>query len=516
MKQLKHILLLASIAFVLAATLPAVLPTALPANGPTSTPRLNFDSGVCGEFADTLEPHRTWIPVGCEALTCCPGCPDVGIDWRIRVSDEPLESVLLQFDNLSPAAARKLRIKGKARWEGSALRVWAGETVLSGFKHDPRATPAVATPRLFGNRESLRRLQQRADSEAATGTQAARPSGDRSLARMEVSIEQLMGKYSVSEARVAYNVKSCQPQPGAGDRILLNNNALNDNVIALIDARDRNGCVRDQFYRGVVSVNVGDLQPFDICFSETSIFSDDNGMYYVKPDIWTDSPNDEHPVTLPHMFRAPVAVWIAIDGTAQDRAAAQQRAERDMANANYLYNTHKVGVWFDATYADAADLAEIANRGCNNAARVRVSNFYRPGQLNVYYINSSILSSIGWNCSEDHDLGTPDYDPNIIFVNSSGLPETLAHEFGHAFSLYHPDMFGITGIGSNNLMWSGGSAVSPRTDFTIGQAFRMNLNSTSMMNANGLRLGWGVRDPPCRDEETSELCPHLSTDTSPK
>jgi hypothetical protein len=118
MKHRRHTLWLLSIAFVLAVTLPAVLPA--PVN--TSTPRINYSSSVCGDFADTVEPPRTWIPVGCESVLCCPGCPDVGLDWKIRVPGEPLENVLLQFDNLSPAAVRKLRINGKARWEGSALR----------------------------------------------------------------------------------------------------------------------------------------------------------------------------------------------------------------------------------------------------------------------------------------------------------------------------------------------------------------------------------------------------------
>ena len=57
---------------------------------------------------------------------------------------------------------------------------------------------------------------------------------------------------------------------------------------------------------------------------------------------------------------------------------------------------------------------------------------------------------------------------------------------------------------------------SSRFDITIGQAFRMNLNSNSMMNVNGLRAGWAVRDPPCFDTMVTDLCPKLSIDIKPK
>lgn len=504
MKQRRHTLCLALTAFVLAATLPA----ALPASVHTSTPRLNFESGVCVDLADTLEPPRSWIPVGCESVLCCPGCPDAAIDWRIRVSGDPLESVLLQFENLPPEAARKLRIKGHARWEGNALRVMPGETIVSGFRNDPRAAPAVATPRLFANKERLRQLREAADrEEAATGRQAASPDTGRPLGRMEVFVEQLMGKYAVSEARIAYNVRRCPRLPNTGDRIILNNNRLNDNVIALIDAPGSVDCVRDEPYRGVVEVNVGDLRPLNICTSETSIFSDENGMFFQSPTIWTDSASDEKIANLPEMFRAPVVVWIVdTDPTTLLRAAL------DMANANYLYNSNKIGIAFDAIYVSAHNFAD-ANKGCAALSQIKASGFFKPGTLNVYYIDNPALP-LGRACWDDGD--NKPVSPGLIFVNQTGNSETLAHEFGHAFSLddlhlLSPDV--TAGIGFDNLMGSS----SIRSNFTIGQAFRMNVNSISMINVNGVRVGWGVRgNPPCFDATKTDWCPKLSLDVTPK
>src|ERR1041384_8681386 len=41
------------------------------------------------------EIFEEWVPVGCEAVDCCPGCPGVleELQWRIRVEGTPLESV---------------------------------------------------------------------------------------------------------------------------------------------------------------------------------------------------------------------------------------------------------------------------------------------------------------------------------------------------------------------------------------------------------------------------------------
>src|SRR5262245_26621358 len=46
------------------------------------------------------------IPVGCESIDCCPGCPArAPIDWRIRLGGDAVETMVLEFDGL-PADAR--------------------------------------------------------------------------------------------------------------------------------------------------------------------------------------------------------------------------------------------------------------------------------------------------------------------------------------------------------------------------------------------------------------------------
>ncbi|HEX7175578.1 MAG TPA: hypothetical protein VF240_10000 [Pyrinomonadaceae bacterium] len=514
MKQRRHSFRVVLIESVLCAV---VLCAVLWAVVPASAGRIDFNWSVCVELADILEPERTWIPVGCEATLCCQGCPDAPIDWRIRVSGDPLDSVLLQFENLPPEAARKLVIKGKARWEGNALRVRPGETVVSGFKSDPRAVPAVATPRLFANKERLQRLQEAAEREDAAprgqAAPAAKPGAGRDLGRMEVVVEQLMGKYVVNEARVVYNVRRCRQGGANNDHFLLNNNIGSDNVVAILDARNGNNvCLEDEDYRGVGAIFVGDLRTSEQCTSETAIFSDDNAMWFLTPTLWTSSLSDEKIANLLPILEAPVAVWLA---DPNPTPGTPERAEWEMATANHYYNSQNAGIAFDATYTDVSangDAVRLIGAGCSRVGQIKASSFYRPNQLNVYYVDNGPTQSWRGKTCWQADPTSASHEPNIIFIDRRSRQETLAHEFGHSFSLDHPDEDGIMGINMHNLMWSGGSM---RTIISLGQAFRMNVNVTSMLNVNGVRTGF-TRDPSCADTTTNPRCPHLALDVTPK
>jgi hypothetical protein len=469
---------IAFIAFVIGAVLSAAIP---------ASAGVDYNSGACVEFADTLEPIAV-IPVGCELWDCCPGCPGNFINWRIRVSGVALESVVFQFDNLSADARRFLKIKGKAVWEGNALRVGPGETVVSGFKYDPRAVPPVATPRLFATKRILSRLR----NELAQHAIASRDG------QMELVVEQLMGKYVINEARVHYNVTKCAGPFGNTDHIALENNIGNDDAVVLFDAHPRSGtCIEDGLRRGKEIIFMGDLNP-GACKTEAMIFSDDNAMALITP-TWTDSLFDKEPVTLRKILIAPVAVWFV-----DDDPGIRNRAWWGISWADYYYNQNNVGIAFSPTYTDIStntNAVQLFDGTCN-VSKIKASGFYRPNQLNIYYINSPTMSDRGGNCVSDR---------NIIFIARTADEGTLAHEIGHAFSLSHPnDAPVIDGFGMENIMYGGGTG---RTNFTIGQALRMNLNAKSMLNVNHVRLGF-VRD--CDDRTESDICPKLIVDSTPK
>ena len=124
------------------------------------------------------------------------------------------------------------------------------------------------------------------------------------------------------------------------------------------------------------------------------------------------------------------------------------------------------------------------------------STFFTAGRLNVYYVNGAFT---GLMCTAN---------PNVIVIGTTANNQTLAHEFGHSFSLNHTNT--AAGFPSDNVMIGGGSN---RTHFSVGQAFRMNVNAGSALNTNGVRVGI-TRN--CPDGTTSTTCPALSLDATPK
>ncbi len=47
------------------------------------------------------------IPVGCESVDCCPGCPArEALTWRIRLGGDAVEAMVLEFEGLPPGARR--------------------------------------------------------------------------------------------------------------------------------------------------------------------------------------------------------------------------------------------------------------------------------------------------------------------------------------------------------------------------------------------------------------------------
>ena len=116
----------------------------------------------------------------------------------------------------------------------------------------------MATPRLFANKDALKRLQQAADRNNAAGnilSQHSSKSRGWPATRTDGSRDRAVTrKYVINEARLVYHVLACPRRPVNTDHIALNNNIISDNVVVLLDARNGNGaCVDDEAYRGAVS-----------------------------------------------------------------------------------------------------------------------------------------------------------------------------------------------------------------------------------------------------------------------
>src|SRR5437867_709447 len=89
---------------------------------------------LCFEEIVVIDDPRVHIPVGCEVIDCCPGCPGPPIDWHIVVQGDPLRSLDFVFENLTPQIQQNLKLSNNAKWINSnTLRVNAGTTVIRGF-----------------------------------------------------------------------------------------------------------------------------------------------------------------------------------------------------------------------------------------------------------------------------------------------------------------------------------------------------------------------------------------------
>jgi hypothetical protein len=130
-----------------------------------------------------------WVPVGCEAFDCCPGCPGDILDWGIWVEGDPMDRVVLRFENLSPETARGLKISGDATWlDANHLEIrGGGMTSIHGLRADFKSrVPAEMRPRVTVERV----VESEGAGQNRTGTVKIRieqKAGDRVFAKSERS-----------------------------------------------------------------------------------------------------------------------------------------------------------------------------------------------------------------------------------------------------------------------------------------------------------------------------------------
>jgi hypothetical protein len=433
---------------------------------------------------------RIRVPVGCELIDCCPGCPAAEvIDWRIRFEGPELAGVALRFDGLGREQARRLDIDGGRLVGDDRIQIDKPAALIRGLPADRVPTASIVP---LVDKQAVDRLQTTADRDEQTFDRVAtNPRG--------IVIEQMLGNYLVNSFRVRYALRWCRrPLPGS-DQIKLKNNTGSDSAVVLVDSRTNAGCQNDRLFRTTSSVGIGNALTNGECSSEVAVFSDDNAMAFDTPvTSWTDSTGDAHTIDLQQMVTAPISVWLA-------RPDALSIATSDLANANLLYNRNNAGIRFTPTYNDvSADAAAISDIGvdCGDAASAQASAFYTANALNIYYTNGAFT---GVNCGLDR---------NINYIGTTANIASASHEIGHAYGL-RPSALGghtngMSGFGNNNIMWGGGPGT--RDQFTVGQAFRLNVDTGSMVNSNGNRVG---PTRPCAPDVSTAACPALDLDALP-
>lgn len=449
------------------------------------------------------------IPIGCEVIDCCPGCPGSGpIELRVNVDSRILAGAELTFEGLGAEELRRVRVAGKARPRGERVRLAAGASRVQGLVYDPSRKAPVARLRPI-----------------------LRPGAQTASSIRGITLAQYLGPSLVNQFDWRFDIRPCfkPPPPTARprDRLRIVGIAPGDEVVVMMDARTSRGCedgapasMKERIFRssGTTAFVHNIMAPGSACNSEIAVFSKKHAMALV-PGTWTNTLGEERTVELQPPVEIAVNIWV-IDDQAHDRA------DTEMNKASALYTDNMVGVVFKTTIrklsaSTTPDALAVVNAGTNDSGtechvtQLRTTDLYTPNTLNVYYVNKAFR---GRNCAIQQvpNLCTtssaqwPAADANVIFIGDGGSSTTLAHEIGHAFGLRPAECAGHTDatFGDGNIMRAGGG--DERNAFTLGQVFRMNTHDDewggSMLVANGVP---GRAKRACLPNAWDARCPAL-------
>ncbi len=293
------------------------------------------------------------------------------------------------------------------------------------------------------------------------------------------------------------------------DQIALQNNISNDNAVVLLDGKQPLGCMNDGPYRGSTMVDVDNVLPSNDCSSEIVVMSDDNALEIISPvSLWTEAAGDQLTVDLKNPLSLPLRIW-SVHG---DHQSVQQKSEADLAWANVAFGDSHAGIIFPPEFTDKTGEADPAKSYayCYLHMDIIQDIGYEPSKLNVYYVDRVLEkgpTSVGAWCGT-FGMG------GIILIENTAPISTLAHELGHALSLQHVDAVDLDADGNADFeMWtnvmSTGSDPAITPTFTEGQAFRVNVNEISFLNAIGVRSGV-TRN--CAEGNYNRMCPAVTLD----
>ena len=428
------------------------------------------------------------IPLGCQLIDCCADCPASGpLTWRVKLTGEAVASVEVTFSGFP--AGQRFQVDGDGRATERGAIAGRGETFIRDLHTPPDGSVAYASLELQGDPRTLDGLR---------GAQA------------DVLIDQLLGDVVVNEFRLKATFRSCsgpQAMLRACDEVNLRNNRGNDSSVVLLDGRRGGECQDDQLLRASASAPVGDVeQATSDCNSEIEVFSAGDAMAMHAPEnTWKDGCGDTVNVDLRPPLQVPVSVWLVRRKAAPEAAAA-------MAHAREVYHRNKTGIAFTTRVVDISNRIQATRAttgGCKSVNSLRQSAFYEPKHINVYYVDKPWPVSAfytGQNCKNHRE---------VIFIGPAANVATLAHEFGHAFSLFggkkemgHTE--DVEGFDDDNVMAGGGSP--SRSHLSLGQAFRFNVDPRSWLNVKSLRSGPTHPCPARQPAEPDSRCPRLQLD----
>jgi hypothetical protein len=270
--------------------------------------------------------------------------------------------------------------------------------------------------------------------------------------------------------------------------------------IALVNGlRDEDGtsstCLDDELFSFVNVALPGNLSWG--CGSPdaaVSVFSDHHAMSYDPAVQWKEVQDIlDVGAYQTSIISLPVKVWIAVEGsesaTVSERLQTQlywqDMAEFDVVLANDILESNSVGISLSMVGGAPERITEgdaTTNFQCSQEFANRV-----PGVLNIYYVDKVQMGRAEY-CARSDKVSARGED--VIHIGRVNHSQTsLVHEVGHALALVMPNAMGHTsnmqGVSRDNVMWGflyDQVQSENRNRFSLGQAFRMNVDVFSWVN----------------------------------
>lgn len=336
-------------------------------------------------------------------------------------------------------------------------------------------------------------------------------------------------------------------------------------TVLLLDANPgKTPCLKDELF--VDSPHTVAVFPFEpnlapagSCDSEVAAFAEARAVsYWRAPSVWTAARGDILSSARSPPIQVPLNVWIA--APLSDVGWVTALAQSHYLNAVDLFEQNRVGVTFSFHPKEASNRIGLISHNCYTLqdhldAATGPVDWYVSGELNVYYVLQAHLGDGSDPADTPFGISCGDAAPNVVFISyKQVLPSTLAHELGHEFGLRggrghvgktfqttfgspycpdnsydmepggpycqpaclpewgrpdaRPDIPGCQMFPPENIMFD---TVWARTEFTIGQAYQMNLLASSRLNTNQHRLGPTWADCGSKPSD-NHPCPYLWID----
>jgi hypothetical protein len=301
---------------------------------------------------------------------------------------------------------------------------------------------------------------------------------------------------------------------------------LNGEAVVLVDGKRGSKCWRDRLFVASAPLVFGTITATNTCPSEVNLFAAEGGMLWEKNPAWSHDPADPLVLTV----RAPRTVQVNVVVVPGNVANANAWVQTAMDEMNTFLADNRTGLQVaPSTFRTAtSDQADLIGNGCEGSGELKETDpaegIYDPARINMYFVPWIDMLGygmwLGYNCYEPNQSGGR--APNILFVSLLyGVYPTATHELGHALGLRW--LAGHTNPGSQdgrhdfpvtNLMYSNvdRQTAAAQTRLSLGQAYRMNVDSASWLNRPGQQAAPAMQRNCQPDPTTSKPCPRLALD----